>query len=267
MEIGVQLYTLRMYCQGEKQLAETFRKVREMGYGVVQYSGCPPFPKEIKTETLKKISEDSGVRICLTHYPLDLIFNETEKTAEEHLKLGCPTVGIGAMPGEYRNSTAKVQEFVEKVNKAVEILDSYGLGLAYHNHDFEFKKVDGKRLFDIMIDDFDPRVFFTMDTCWVKAGGEDPVGWMQKLNGRMRDIHIKDWTDKLNIIEKLIWRKKGKMCPVGAGKLDFKGIFAEGEKQGINTALIELDIAPKPYVALQQSTDFLKKTFPEKFSH
>ncbi|MBO4538831.1 MAG: sugar phosphate isomerase/epimerase, partial [Clostridia bacterium] len=62
MEIGVQLYTLRRYAQSESGLSDVFKKVREMGYGVVQYSGCPAFPEEIKTETIKKIADDNGVR-------------------------------------------------------------------------------------------------------------------------------------------------------------------------------------------------------------
>ena len=264
MEIGVQLYTLRRYAQSESGLSDVFKKVREMGYGVVQYSGCPAFPEEIKTETIKKIADDNGVRISVTHVSAEKIFNETEKTAEEHLKLGCPTVGIGAMSREARTSPEELKKFVEKMNVAANKLSEFGLGLAYHNHDFEFNKCGDERIFDTIIREFDPKIFFTMDTYWVKVGGEDPVQWMKKLDGRIRDLHIKDWTDKVNFFAKVFLRQKQLMCPVGAGKMDFKSIFAEGKKQGVKTALIELDIAPKPYAALQQSTDYLNKLFPDK---
>lgn len=264
MKVGVQLYTLRNYARTESGLNSVFNKVREMGYDTVQYSGCPKFPDEIKTETLKKMADDNGIKICLTHVPTDDVFGRTEKTAEEHLKLGCPTVGVGAMPREARNNVDELKLFVEKMNKAADVLSSYNLGLAYHNHDFEFKKCGNERIFDTIIREFDQKILFTMDTYWVKFGGEDPVKWMEKLNGRIKDLHIKDWTDKVNFIERVFLRQKAKMCPVGAGKLDFKAIFTQGEMQGIENALIELDIAPKPYVALQQSTDYLNKLFGNK---
>ncbi len=264
MKIGVQLFTLRKYAQDEKGLDSVFSKVREMGYDTVQYSGCPVFPEKIKTETVKKLADANGINVCLTHVSVDKIFNQTEKTAEEHLKLGCPTVGLGCMPREARNSPDDLKKFIEKMNDAANKLSDFGLGLAYHNHAFEFKNCGTERIFDTLIREFDQKIFFTMDTFWVKFGGEDPVQWMQKLDGRIRDLHIKDWTDKVNFFIRFFLRQKQMMCPVGAGKLDFKGIFAEGKKQGVNTALIELDIAAKPYVALQQSTDYLNKLFPDK---
>ncbi len=264
MKIGVQLYTLRNYAKGESGLESVFSKVREMGYDTVQYSGCPAFPEEIKTETLKKIADANGINICLTHVPVEKIFDQTEKTAEEHLKLGCPTVGLGGMPRPARTSPDELKKFIEKMNVAADKLSEFGLGLAYHHHDFEFNKCGDERIFDTLIREFDKKIFFTVDTYWAKVGGEEPVAWMQKLDGRIRDLHIKDWTDKVNFFVKFFLRQKQLMCPVGAGKLDFKSIFAEGKKQGVKTALIELDIAPKPYVALQQSTDYLNKLFPDK---
>ncbi len=264
MKIGVQLYTLRRYAKNEQGINEVFKKVREMGYDTVQYSGLPSFPGEIKTETLKKLADDNGINISLTHVSLESIINETEKTAEEHIKLGCPTVGLGNMPRAPRTSRKELDKFIEDMNKAVDVLEKYNLGLAYHNHSFEFEKCEGEQIFDLLIKNFDPRIFFTMDTYWVKVGGEDPVEFMKKLDGRLRDIHIKDWTDKLNFVEKYLLHQKSMMKPIGGGKLDFKSIFAEGKRQGVHTAFIELDIAAKPYKALQQSTDYLNKLFPDK---
>lgn len=264
MKIGVQLYTLRMFAQNQSGLQNVFSKLRDMGYDTVQYSGCPTFPDAIKTEDLKKIADDNGIHICLTHYPMEKVFNDTDKTAEEHLKLGCPTVGIGAMPREARTSEDELKKFIEKMNVAADKLSTYGLGLAYHNHDFEFNKCGNERIFDTIIRDFDKKVLFTMDTYWVKVGGEDPVEFMKRLDGRIKDLHIKDWTDKINFFAKLFLRRMAKMCPIGAGKLDFKAIFEQAKKQGVETALIELDIAPKPFLAVQQSTDYLNKLFPDK---
>ncbi len=264
MKIGVQLYTLRQYGKTASDLAKTFAKVKEMGYDTVQYSGCATFPDKIGTKELKKIADDNGINICLTHVSSDRIFNQTEKLAEEHLAIGCPTIGLGSMPQEPRTDENALKKFIDDMNEACDKLSSFGLGLAYHNHALEFKKLGDKILFNHLLDGFDKRIFFTMDTYWVKCAKEDPIEWMKKLSGRIKDLHIKDWSDKLGFFEKFVWRDGCKMCPIGAGKLDFQAIFAQGKAQGVQTALIELDIAKKPFDALQQSTDYLNGLFPDK---
>ncbi len=264
MEIGVQLYTLRKYGKNTSDLAVMLPRVREMGYSVVQYSGCALFPSEIPTEELKKLMDDNGLTVTLTHVQADRIFNDTQRLCEEHLSLGCPTIGLGSMPGEARNNPDELKKFIEKMNKASEIIVQNGLRLAYHNHDGEFKKCGNEMIFETLLRDFAPDILFTMDTYWVRFAGYDPIEWIKKLSGRIKDLHIKDWTDQMNFIEKIFLRQKGKMCPVGAGKLDFKAIFAVAKESGVQNALIELDNAKKPYEALQQSTDYLNKLFPDK---
>jgi len=58
---GVQLYTLRDFCKSVSDTANTLKKVKEIGYNVVQVSGVSE-PEDVKE--MKKIIDDNGLVAC-----------------------------------------------------------------------------------------------------------------------------------------------------------------------------------------------------------
>ena len=72
---GVQMYTLREYCKTPSDSANALKKVREMGYKVVQVSGMAE-PKDVKA--MKKILDDNGISACSTHTGYQRIVEEIE---------------------------------------------------------------------------------------------------------------------------------------------------------------------------------------------
>ena len=99
MEIGAQLYTLKTYCQNEKDLARSLAKVAGMGYSCVQLSAIGP----IAPERIKAICDDNGLKIVLTHTPEAEVHGRPEETIEKHRLFGCRYIGIGSLPERYRN--------------------------------------------------------------------------------------------------------------------------------------------------------------------
>ena len=99
MEIGAQLYTLKTYCQNEKDLARSLEKVAGMGYTCVQLSAIGP----IAPERIKTICDDNGLKIVLTHTPEAEVHGRPEETIEKHRIFGCKYIGIGSLPERYRN--------------------------------------------------------------------------------------------------------------------------------------------------------------------
>lgn len=66
--------------------------------------------------------------------------------------------------------------------------------LCYHNHDFEFKKVDGEYKIDLLYKAISPDLLSTqLDTCWVNVGGENPADFIRKYAGRIEIVHLKDF--------------------------------------------------------------------------
>ena len=62
-----------------------------------------------------------------------------------------------------------------------------------HNHWWEYARLNGKLIADMMIELLDPAVLFELDTYWIKVGGSDPArtGANTWANAP-RLLHIKD---------------------------------------------------------------------------
>lgn len=91
-----------------------------------------------------------------------------------------------------------------------------GVHLHYHNHAFEFEKVDGDRTgMDLLLAGLDPAcVTFCLDVAWVLRGGQDPVATLEKFGSAVGYVHLKDWDGQE-------WR------PLGKGNVDIPGVLKQ----------------------------------------
>ncbi|MBC7766325.1 MAG: sugar phosphate isomerase/epimerase, partial [Hyphomonadaceae bacterium] len=60
--LGAQLYTLREFAKTPKEIEQTFKKVREIGYTTVQASGIG----QIEASELRAIADATGIKIIIT---------------------------------------------------------------------------------------------------------------------------------------------------------------------------------------------------------
>ena len=73
-QIAITLYTVRDFCQNEKDLFESLKKIKNIGYSSVQISGVGL----IDPKTIKRMCEDLSLVICATHEPNEQIINNTD---------------------------------------------------------------------------------------------------------------------------------------------------------------------------------------------
>lgn len=257
MKIGAQLYTVRAYTQTEKDFACTIDKIAKMGYTTVQISGAG---KDIKPEKMRKICDDAGLSIVLTHVDSTRIVTDTERIIEEHDILGCDYIGIGSMPGKY-HAAEWLYHFVDDYKEPAHKIAAAGKLLMYHNHAFEFAKyaaegapdaAPDKRIIEYLADWFTAEEMgFTLDTYWVQAGGGDVCYWINKLKDRVPCVHLKDMAVAGN---------GAIMAPVGAGNLNFPAIIDTLKDTCCKYALVEQDeCIGSPFDCLKTSYDNLVK--------
>ena len=249
MQIGAQLYTLRMYTQNEADFARTIARISDMGVTVAQLSAQGPIaPKKIR-----RICDDYGVRIVLTHSPEARILHDIDALIEEHALLGCRYVGLGCMPERYR-SEEWLDCFAEDFRPSAEKLRSAGMKLMYHNHALEFERMsDGRTLMDRLLELLPADLMgVTADTYWLQYGGV-PVGpWLAAHADRLHCVHLKDLAPH---------GFEARMAPVGAGNLDFPGIMRTLNENGVTEyALIEQDdcYGASPFACLKRSLAYLR---------
>ena len=169
--IGAQLYTLRDYCRTLPDIAETCRKVAEIGYTSVQVSGFGPAdPAEVG-----RIMQDCGLTIVSSHMGWDRFRTDLDAVIAEHKLWGCTHPAIGGLPGEY-HSAEGVARFVEELVPVAERLSAEGMDFSYHNHNHELIRYGGKTWLQLLYEQAPPDMLKAeIDTYWIQAGGGDPA--------------------------------------------------------------------------------------------
>ncbi len=226
MEIGLNLYNLREFCQTEEGLFETLRKVADIGYKNVQISGTCRFD----AEKLRAELDRDGLRAVLTHTPPDRLTLETDAVASEHGTLGCRYAGLGMFRFDENTEGMRYADFLKTYRPGAKKLRERGLYFMYHNHDGEFQKIGGKTILQRLAEDMAPAdMGFILDTFWVQAGGGDPAAWIDRLTGRVPCIHLKDYA------------YGRKFAVIGEGNINFDRVFLAAENAGTLYMLVEQD--------------------------
>lgn len=225
--IAAQLYTLRDFTKTPKELADTLKKVKKIGYDAVQVSGAGPF----EYSDLKKMLDDNGIKCCCTHIPYARLKNEPEKVIEQHNLIDCKYPATGGLPAEYRNAEGFLR-FAKEATEVGKRLAEGGLRFGYHNHSFELEKFGNRTGLQILYEDSDPEYFKAeLDTYWIQFGGADPAQWIERLAGRIPLVHLKD----------MIFRDKQIMAEVGEGNLNWERILDACKKAGVEWYIVEQD--------------------------
>lgn len=252
--LGLQLYTVREYLKTAEEADLAFAKLAELGYTEAQTAGVPAFDAAVFYELLKK----HGISIVGTHYDTQKVLYDYEHTMALHRLWNTTNIGIGGMPKEPRTDLAALKQFIKDFNRAAEVYAKNGFKLTYHNHSFEFVRIDGfKTIMDLLYENLDPQnTSFVLDTCWVAGGGADVTDWMEKLAGRIDILHLKDLYLKQEDGKNLPW-----MAEIGYGNLAWDKIMATAEKIGVKHYVVEQDAAfhGTAFDSLKMSADFLAK--------
>ncbi len=226
LPIGIQLFSVRDFM--EKDFALTLKKLKEMGYEAVEFAGL--FNHTVKE--VKAMCEEIGLIPISAHVDRGIIMADVKKVIGDYSEIGCKYIAIPwAALNRNPPGSKGYEELLEDIKIIAAECDKYGMKLLYHNHDFEFGKINGKNILDILYEDTAPDVLQTqVDTCWAKVGGEDPAKYILKYTGRAPLIHIKDFVEA-----------PFELRPVGYGVQDVLSILKASEKAGAEMVIVEQD--------------------------
>ncbi len=248
--IGLQLYSLRDVIM--KDVKGTLSSVAGWGYKQVETYGYGDgklfgMPVAEYGQFMKSI----GLKTVSGHYGIDLAASPGwEQACADAKALGQKYVVVPWMDKNYYSSLDELKKTCEILNKAGEVAKKYKLRMGYHNHAFEFETVEGKVVFDVMLELLDPKlVGIEMDLYWVVRAGQNPFAYFEKYPGRFELWHVKDM-DKNN---------KDNNADVGTGSIDFTKLFAAAKKSGMKTFFVEQETYPSnPMLSAENSIKYLK---------
>ncbi len=267
-KVGLQLYSVRD--EMEKDMDATLKAVKEMGYDYVEFAGY--YGKT--AEEVKALLDKYELTAISVHQAIDL-FEKEGKAAVDYLN----TIGVeySAIPWYDKNELYNNwDETVKKFAEVSKLLKAGGIQLMYHNHDFEFVKIDGEYVLDKLYRTLDAETLMPeIDTCWVHYAGVDPSEYVRKYAGRIKVLHLKDFVCKKlgggpvyalidedgNEIKNQSKEDNGfKFTPVGSGIQNWNEILTAADEAGVEYVIVEQDDSYETpsLEAAKMSRDYLK---------
>jgi sugar phosphate isomerase/epimerase len=241
--VGLQLYTVRRNLAADFE--GTLARVAATGYKEVEFAGYFDREPDAVRATLDRLK----LAAPGAHVPLQSL-DAWEKTLEVARRIGHRYVVIPSIPREDRQSLEGYRRAAQRLNQAGKAARLAELRLAYHNHDFEFTPIEGKRPYDLLLAETDPTfVEFEMDLYHIIQGGGDPVDYFTRHPGRFPLVHVKDSDAS----------PERHMVDVGQGVIDFRKILARHESAGIRHYFVERDDAADPLASIKVSYEYLSR--------
>jgi sugar phosphate isomerase/epimerase len=216
-------------------------------------------------QDVRKILDSNKLTSPSEHVPYETVETKWPETLEAAHVIGQKFVVCPSIDASHRKEDAW-KRAAELFNRAGEASQKAGIQFAYHNHAFEFEPSEalgGKLPYDFLLAETDPKlVKLEMDLCWITVGGHDPLDYFNRYPGRFPLVHVKDWTTKGPAGNDYggattAKSKPGHMTDIGQGEVDFKRIFAQSGKAGIQHYFVENDEPKSPFDDLKISYDYL----------
>ncbi len=158
----------------------------------------------------KQLFDDAGLACAGYHTGVGVLtdLDHVRETAAHMNTVGAKHLMAG---GKWPDA-AGYEDAAQTLNAAGEVLESEGISLCYHNHNWEFFDLpEGRGTgMEILLHHTDPAyVHFCFDLYWVACGGEDLVSFLQSYGHRSNYLHYKDGTFDLETKQPLTFTELG----------------------------------------------------------
>jgi sugar phosphate isomerase/epimerase len=244
LPIGCQTWPVRQAIG--KDFDGTLRTLAADGFQAIEMCSPPgykdlgfgPLAAMPASEMRGRIQE-AGLRCESCHYG----YGELQQHLDERLayakELGLKQMIVSTF---WLPKDAKMSDWVKaagEANKFGERTQKEGIQLGFHNHDFEFHKLDGELIYDRLMKELDPKLVKMQFQVGVVSLGYNASDFFEKYPGRFLSMHLQDWSPA-----------EKKEVPLGQGVVDWKKTFAAAKTAGVKNYFVEMDLeAEKASVA------------------
>jgi sugar phosphate isomerase/epimerase len=239
--IGIQLYTVKDLL--DKDLKGTLQQLADIGYKEIEsYPGIGGHYYGMEPKEFKDLLSGMGLTLVSSHFgagkpgaKIDnwhqaTILQDLPTLLEKAAQTGQQYLTCSSLDESMWKTKDDLKKTAEMFNKTGESVKKAGMQFAYHNHDYEFTKVEDVLMFDFLVENTDPElVKWELDIFWVLAGGQDPVAYLKKYPNRFPLSHIKDM-DK---------NDKTKNTEIGTGALNLQEVLKAAKDGGMKHFLVE----------------------------
>lgn len=240
---GIQLYTIRDMMS--EDMEGSLAKVAEVGYKEVEFFN---YYNRSATD-VKNMLDQNGLITPSIHVSLEQIQGDALKEVIDYSSvLGQKYITLAWFRENDRQTLDQFKGYVDLFHQVGKECKKAGIKFAYHNHEFEFRAIDGVEPYDLFLDNVSGDLLtMEMDLYWIIAAGRDPLEYFDKYPGRFEMCHLKDLSADRNMVY------------VGDGTIDFDRILAQAGKAGLKHFFAEHDRPENQMDMMTTSYDAITK--------
>ncbi len=232
-----------------KDFPGELKKRAKMGYQHVEMCSPPGYAgtgferlAHLSAKEMKTILTDAGIGCTSFHYNFHELRDETQARIDfagemglDHMVASSLRLGDDATLDDWKQAADQMNVIGEQTAK-------HGIQLGFHNHNGEFRELEGQLIYDVLLDRFDPELVKLQFQVWVVSIGYQAADYFRAHPGRFMSAHLADWSGTGE-----------ERVPVGQGVVDWVDFFEAGKVGGLEGFYVEM--APE---LLPESAAFLQ---------
>jgi len=233
MPIGVQTWMVRDALQ--KDFTGTLKMLAEVGFGAIEMCSPPGYGwtslAGMSAAQMRGSIEAAGLHCESCHYQ----FQELRRNLDDRIafakELGLTQMILStfALPNtatmaDWTGAAAQLNTIGERTEKA-------GIQLGFHNHDFEFREIDGALVYDKLMSAFDPKLIRMQFQVAVISLGYQAATYLNKYPGRFLSMHLADYAPA-----------QKKQVALGQGAVNWPELFTAAKTGGVKNYFVEIDL-------------------------
>jgi len=248
MAYGVQLFMVRH--EAPKDLPGVLKRIHQIGFSQVELY---PIAYNHSATELRSIVKDSGLASDSAHFNYD----DFESKIDYGRQLGLKYMVCPMMPKKLWDTPEGFHEAAANFNKWGKQVRDAGMQFAFHNHNYEFKQMNGTTGFDVLMKNTDPAlVKLEFDLYWLAQAGQDPSAMMKKHANRLVLIHLKDRV--ANSPVNYAPDNEQHIIELGKGSIPWQKLISQARAQGVHLTLLDQDETTLPvFESMKVDFDYL----------
>jgi sugar phosphate isomerase/epimerase len=236
MPIGCQSYTVRDVIG--KDFPGTLKMLAGVGFRTLEMcspagyatSGFGPLAK-MKAAEIRQAINAAGLRCESSHFQ----FQELRQNLEERIawskEMGLTQMIVSTFALPNNAAMDDWMRAADTLNKIGEQIERAGIQLGFHNHNFEFRLIDGALVYDKLMGQLDGKLVKMQFQVAVIDQGYEAATYLTKYPGRFLSLHLADWSSA-----------EKKQVPIGKGVVDWTKLFAAARTGGVKNYFVEMDL-------------------------
>jgi sugar phosphate isomerase/epimerase len=224
-----------------KDFDGTLRRIASDGYQTIEMCSPPGYERygfgplaSLKASEMRGKTQAAGLQCESCHYGFTELKDHLDERVAYAQELGLTQMIISTFSLPKSATMADWMRAADEANKLGERAQKAGVQLGFHNHDFEFQKIDGELIYDKLMGELNPEAVKMQFQVEVVRLGYRAADYFEKYSGRFISIHLSDWSAA---------DVDGKEVPLGQGVVDWKKTFAAAKTGGVKNYFLEMDPA------------------------